>query len=97
MIIDNAKNISSPGYEPGFNGDGFLAMAVLYGVYTVAVWFVPSLMAVFGSKLTMVVGSATYAAYTGSYLYLNDVFLYTTAALNGFGSAMIWIAQVNKG
>ncbi len=46
MILDNAQDDESEGYEPGFEGDGFIALCIIYGVSAVANWFAPSVMTV---------------------------------------------------
>ena len=51
-------------------------------------------MALIGYKLSMIVGSITYAAFIATFFYLNDWLLYGGSALIGVGAALIWTAQV---
>ncbi len=51
VILDSAQDPESDGYEKGFNGDGFIALCIIYGVSAVFNWFAPSVMTV-GKRLT---------------------------------------------
>ena len=51
-------------------------------------------MAVLGLKLTMFLGSLTYALYVTSFFYLTNWFYYFTAVVNGIGAGLLWPASV---
>ena len=53
-------------------------------------------MAVLGLKLTMFLGSLTYALYVTSFFYLTNWFYYLTAVVNGIGAGLLWPASVRK-
>ena len=51
-------------------------------------------MAVLGLKLTMFLGSLTYALYVTSFFHLTNWFYYLTAVVNGIGAGLLWPASV---
>ncbi len=51
MIIENAKDPSSTGYVDDFEGDGYIASAVMYTVCFLVDFFTPSIIAFLGLKV----------------------------------------------
>ncbi len=96
MIIESAQDELSDGYVEGFNGQGYISLAIIYVVSAVFNWLAPSTMAVLGHKFTMAVGAFTYAAFIASFFYLNDILLYTASGVIGVGAALLWTAQVKS-
>ena len=39
VILDSARNETSDGFVPGFSGDGFVSVAIVYAVFTIANFF----------------------------------------------------------
>ena len=78
----------------GFNGDGFISLAIIYAVSAVFNWLAPAFMVFFGLKITMIMGAVTYALFIASFFLLRDALLYSASALLGIGAALIWTAQV---
>ena len=64
-------------------------------VFTLANWIAPSVLALLGPRITMIVGALTYAAFIAQLLILNAVLLYVMSAVLGVGAAIIWTAQVS--
>ena len=54
MILDSARNETSDGFVPGFSGDGFVSVAIVYAVFTLANFFAPSVVSVLGPRFTMI-------------------------------------------
>ncbi len=95
VIIDSAKNASSDGYVPDFNGDGFTSLAIIYLVFAFANWFAPPVVSFIGPRFTLIVGGVCYSLFIAQLTYPNDILLYGASALIGVGAAMIWVAQGN--
>ena len=94
MIIDNAKNETSMGYAPGFSGDGFISLFIVYGVAAVTTWLASSILLILGEKLSLAIGSFSIALFTASFLYLDTALLYSASAVLGVGWTLGWSAQV---
>lgn len=95
MIFNSATNPDSGGYVPGFQGNGFIASAVIYGVFSIASWLAPSVVAFRGPRFAMVIAGILYAQYIAQLLYPNTYLLYASAAVIGLGAPVIWTAQGN--
>merc|ERR1719341_548316 len=95
LIFNSATNKDSGGFVPGFQGNGFIASAVIYGVFSIASWLAPSVVAWRGPRFAMFVAGLLYAQYIGQLLYPNTYMLYISAAIIGLGAPVIWTAQGN--
>merc|ERR1719275_478513 len=76
LIFNSATNPDSGGFVPGFQGNGFIASAVIYGVFSIASWLPPSVVAWRGPRFAMFVAGLLYAQYIGQLLYPNTYMLY---------------------
>ena len=54
IVLDSARNETSDGFVPGFNGDGFISFAIVYIVFTFANLVAPAFVSVIGPRLTMI-------------------------------------------
>merc|ERR1711936_1537773 len=95
LIFNSATKEHSGGFVPGFQGNGFIASAVIYGVFSIASWLAPSVVAWKGPRFAMFVAGLLYAQYIGQLLYPNTYMLYISAAIIGLGAPVIWTAQGN--
>merc|ERR1719411_1436437 len=95
LIFNSATNKNSGGFVPGFSGNGFIASAVIYGVFSIASWMAPSVVAWKGPRFAMFVAGLLYAQYIAQLLYPNTYMLYISAAIIGLGAPVIWTAQGN--
>merc|ERR1711936_310537 len=86
LIFNSATNKNSGGFVPGFSGNGFIASAAIYGVFSIASWLAPSVVAWRGPRFAMFVAGL---------LYPNTYMLYISAAIIGLGAPVIWTAQGN--
>jgi len=94
-ILSSASNPNSAGYVDGFSGDGFISLALIYAVFSLSNWFAPSVVALIGPRLTLVVGGIIYSLYIAQIAYPNNYLLYGGSVLIGIGAAVIWTAQGN--
>lgn len=46
---------------PGFTGNGFWSLAIIYGVFAITNWATPSIISLIGPRMAMVIGAVTYA------------------------------------
>merc|ERR1711994_633872 len=95
LIFNSATKEQSGGLGPGFQGNGFIASAVIYGVFSIASWLAPSVVAWKGPRFAMFVAGLLYAQYIAQLLYPNTYLLYISAAIIGLGAPVIWTAQGN--
>ncbi|ESN94579.1 hypothetical protein HELRODRAFT_189442 [Helobdella robusta] len=75
------------------SGNGYTSLALLYGAFAASNWVAPSFVAVFNSKWSMIIGSSLYCVFIGFFLRPNQISLYITSVLIGFGAAILWTAQ----
>ena len=94
-VLYSAKQVNSTAYVPGLTGDGYLANSLLYATFSVSNFFAPWVIEMIGPRLSMVIGSLGYTAYSAQLLYLSDLTLYTAAVLNGVGASLLWTGQGN--
>lgn len=72
---------------------GFWVLIVLYASFTVFNFLAPQLMEMLGLKITMIVGSLTYAAFIAVLAFASPAVLFAASVLLGLGAAMLWNAQ----
>ncbi len=53
-ILNSARNANSTGYVEGFTGSGYTSLAVIYAVFALSNWFVPSVISVVGPRISLV-------------------------------------------
>ncbi len=92
--MENAKDPNSTGYVEDFNGDGYVSLAIVYAVGFFVDFVSASIIAFLGTKLTLILGSSTYALFIASFYALRAEILYFGSALLGIGAAMTWVSQV---
>lgn len=95
LIFNSATTEGSGGFIPGFEGNGFIASAVIYGVFSFASWLAPSAVAWKGPKVAMIIAGVLYAQYLAQLLYPNTYLLYVSAAVLGMAAPVIWTSQGN--
>uniref|UniRef100_A0AC35GKN3 UNC93-like protein MFSD11 n=1 Tax=Panagrolaimus sp. PS1159 TaxID=55785 RepID=A0AC35GKN3_9BILA len=86
--------VSSKEYDL-YKHAGYISMAIIYGVFTLANFIAAPIVGVLGPKWAMVFGAACYAIFQCGFLFLNEYFLYISSAIIGVGAAVIWTAQGN--
>ncbi len=94
MVIENAQDPDSEGYVEGFTGDGYVSLSIVNALAAVTAVFAASIRACLGVKLTLVLGSATFAVFIATFYVLSTELLYVGSAIMGFGSALLWVCQV---
>eukprot|EP01084_Bolivina_argentea_P112628 200862_1 len=81
-------------YATSSHGDeGAISLAILYIVLTFSNIAIPMLSSCIPPRWAMFLGSSTYALYVGANIHEVSYILYTAAALEGIGAALMWVAQ----
>ncbi|KAK2191993.1 hypothetical protein NP493_41g03028 [Ridgeia piscesae] len=78
-----------------FTGSGYTSLAIIYGVFSVANWAGPSIVAVCGARGAMFMGALLYSLFIASFLKPMTWSLYLGSVLVGLGAGVIWIGQGN--
>ncbi|KAI6195117.1 UNC93-like protein MFSD11 [Aphelenchoides besseyi] len=72
---------------------GYNSLAIIYALFTVCNFIAPTIIYTIGPKWSLVLSSSTYAIFQAGFLFLNEIFLYISSALLGFGAAILWASQ----
>ncbi|CAB3407891.1 unnamed protein product [Caenorhabditis bovis] len=72
---------------------GYYSLAIIYAVFTVANFVAAPIVDILSPKWAMVFGALCYAAFQAGFFFLNEIYLYISSAILGFGAAIIWTGQ----
>uniref|UniRef100_A0A336MQ22 UNC93-like protein MFSD11 n=1 Tax=Culicoides sonorensis TaxID=179676 RepID=A0A336MQ22_CULSO len=81
--------------DPTFKGDGYTSLAIIYAVFAIFNWFVPSIITASGPRVCILIGAVTYCFFVTSFLFPSTWLLYLSSAILGIGAALIWTGQGN--
>ncbi|GMR55591.1 hypothetical protein PMAYCL1PPCAC_25786, partial [Pristionchus mayeri] len=84
-VIQSTEGINS--------GAGYYSLAIIYFVLTFANFVAAPIVDIISAKWAMVVGGICYAVFLAGFLFLNEIYLYISSAVLGFGAAIIWTGQ----
>ena len=59
-ILKCACNQNSSGYVEDFSGSGYTSLAIIYAILAFSNWFTPSLLALIGPKVSLIIGGLAY-------------------------------------
>ncbi|XP_017310222.1 UNC93-like protein MFSD11 isoform X2 [Ictalurus punctatus] len=76
-----------------FSGSGYHSLGIIYGVFSFANLFAPSVVAVIGPQFTMFVSGILYSGYIAVFITPSTWSFYLTSVLIGMGAALLWTAQ----
>jgi hypothetical protein len=79
--------------DPGFKGDGYTSLSIIYGVFSISNWLAPSIVAVISAKWSMIFGAVLYTTFIATFLYPMTWLLYGMSAVLGLGAAGIYICK----
>ncbi|XP_070502205.1 UNC93-like protein MFSD11 [Chironomus tepperi] len=79
--------------DPNFTGDGYISLAIIYGVFAICNWIAPPVISLTGPRCAMLIGAVAYCGFMVSFLWPQTWLLYTVSAVLGVGAAIIWTAQ----
>ncbi|KAM6966944.1 UNC93-like protein MFSD11 [Tautogolabrus adspersus] len=76
-----------------FSGSGYHSLGIIYGVFSFSNLLAPSVVAVFGPKMTMFLSGLLYSGYIAVFIIPLTWAFYFTSFLIGIGAALLWTAQ----
>ncbi|KAM6297355.1 UNC93-like protein MFSD11 [Aegotheles albertisi] len=87
-VITNLNNTD-------FHGSGYTSMAIIYGVFSASNLISPSVVAIVGPQLSMVVSGIFYSLYIAVFIQPATWTFYTASVFIGIAAAVLWTAQGN--
>ncbi|KAF9806441.1 hypothetical protein SFRURICE_001236 [Spodoptera frugiperda] len=81
--------------DPGFTGDGYTSLAIIYATLAICNWMAPSIITITGPRGAMFIGGLTYLFFIVTFLFPRTWLLYVASVLIGAGAAAIWTGQGN--
>ncbi|NXN36713.1 MFS11 protein, partial [Rhinoptilus africanus] len=87
-VITNLNNTD-------FHGSGYTSMSVIYGVFSASNLVSPSVVAIVGPQLSMVVSGIFYSLYIAVFIQPATWTFYTASVFIGIAAAVLWTAQGN--
>ncbi|NXN54469.1 MFS11 protein, partial [Rynchops niger] len=87
-VITNLNNTD-------FHGSGYTSMAIIYGVFSASNLVSPSVVAIVGPQLSMVVSGIFYSLYIAVFIQPATWAFYTASVFIGIAAAVLWTAQGN--
>nr|XP_009511916.1 PREDICTED: UNC93-like protein MFSD11 isoform X1 [Phalacrocorax carbo] len=87
-VITNLNNTD-------FHGSGYTSMSIIYGVFSASNLISPSVVAVVGPQLSMVVSGIFYSLYIAVFIQPATWAFYTASVFIGIAAAVLWTAQGN--
>uniref|UniRef100_A0A8C8BIA3 UNC93-like protein MFSD11 n=1 Tax=Otus sunia TaxID=257818 RepID=A0A8C8BIA3_9STRI len=87
-VITNLNNTD-------FHGSGYTSMSIIYGVFSASNLVSPSVVAIVGPQLSMVVSGLFYSLYIAVFIQPATWAFYTASVFIGIAAAVLWTAQGN--
>ncbi|KGL91156.1 UNC93-like MFSD11 [Charadrius vociferus] len=87
-VITNLNNTD-------FHGSGYTSMSIIYGVFSASNLISPSVVAIVGPQLSMVVSGIFYSLYIAVFIQPATWSFYTASVFIGIAAAVLWTAQGN--
>ncbi|XP_063824836.1 UNC93-like protein MFSD11 [Ostrinia nubilalis] len=81
--------------DPGFSGDGYTSLAIIYATLAICNWMAPSIITITGPRGAMLIGAFTYLFFIITFLFPRTWLLYVASVCIGAGAAAIWTGQGN--
>ncbi|KGL73474.1 UNC93-like MFSD11 [Tinamus guttatus] len=78
-----------------FHGSGYTSMSIIYGVFSASNLISPSIVAVVGPQLSMVISGVFYSLYIAVFIQPSTWAFYTVSVFIGIAAAVLWTAQGN--
>ncbi|XP_009327179.1 PREDICTED: UNC93-like protein MFSD11 isoform X1 [Pygoscelis adeliae] len=78
-----------------FHGSGYTSMSIIYGVFSASNLISPSVVAIVGPQLSMVVSGIFYSLYIAIFIQPATWAFYTASVFIGIAAAVLWTAQGN--
>ncbi|KAK5982042.1 hypothetical protein GCK32_017192, partial [Trichostrongylus colubriformis] len=72
---------------------GYYSLSIIYAVFTVSNIVAAPIVKLLTPKWAMTVGVLCYASFQAGFLNVNEIYLYISSAVLGFGAAILWTGQ----
>ncbi|ODN01983.1 UNC93-like protein MFSD11, partial [Orchesella cincta] len=79
--------------DPSFDADGYVAMSIINGVFSISNFIAPVVVSNVGVRTAMIVGSFFNAFFIAGFFYPQAWVVYGTSATLGFAAASLWVAN----
>ncbi|XP_076639368.1 UNC93-like protein MFSD11 [Colletes latitarsis] len=76
--------------DPNFTVEAYTSLAIVYAVFATCNWLAPSYISVTGPRGAIITGACCYVFFIGSFLWPQNVLLYSASCILGLGAALIW-------
>ncbi|XP_048410878.1 UNC93-like protein MFSD11 isoform X3 [Stegostoma tigrinum] len=76
-----------------FHGSGYTSLAIIYTVFSASNILTPSIVAVLGARLSMVISGLVYSVYAAVFIEPLTWSFYLASVIIGIAAAVIWTAQ----
>ncbi|CAF1605528.1 unnamed protein product [Adineta ricciae] len=90
-VLEGVKNDTINGTS--FQGSGYISLAIVYTLFTIANIFAPVVVSTCGSSISMFIGGITCFLYVLSFISPMVWSYYLVSILFGIGAAILWTAQ----
>ncbi|CAF1279481.1 unnamed protein product [Adineta ricciae] len=90
-VLEGVKNDTVNGTS--FQGSGYISLAIVYTLFTIANIFAPVVVSICGSSISMFIGGITCFLYVLSFISPMVWSYYLVSILFGIGAAILWTAQ----
>ncbi|XP_055925078.1 UNC93-like protein MFSD11 [Argiope bruennichi] len=94
-MIQNIVISSMKEQYEGYNGNGYISLAVVYAVFAISNWVAPSIIFTIGPKISMILGGISYSLFIANFFFHETWCLYLASAIIGFGASLFWTGQGN--
>lgn len=79
--------------NPGFVGDGFVAISIIYVVFAAFLWVAPVVLLRIKTTTALLLGAVGYCANAAAFYTTSTLVIYLCSALNGGTAAFLWAGQ----
>uniref|UniRef100_A0A1I7YHU7 UNC93-like protein MFSD11 n=1 Tax=Steinernema glaseri TaxID=37863 RepID=A0A1I7YHU7_9BILA len=74
---------------------GYVSLGIVYLMFSLGNFIAVPIIERTGAKLAMTIGGICYVVFIVGFLFLNEIYLYFSSAVVGFGAAILWTGQGN--
>ncbi|XGW05666.1 hypothetical protein V3C99_016205 [Haemonchus contortus] len=72
---------------------GYYSLSIIYAVFTISNIVAAPIVRLLSPKWAMTLGALCYAAFQAGFLNVNEIYLYISSGVLGFGAAILWTGQ----
>ncbi|XP_060700960.1 UNC93-like protein MFSD11 isoform X2 [Hemiscyllium ocellatum] len=95
MMLPSQQTVIKSINSTRFHGSGYTSLAIIYTVFSASNILTPSIVAVLGARLSMVISGLVYSVYSAVFIEPFTWSFYLASVIIGIAAAVIWTAQGN--